>query len=84
MGDRGMSGPNWPAINPRAIADECSRAHIANVLIDAKLMIFEAVAALELAEAFMSGFEDDCTQDGIDEKLHRIRTTLAKAKGGDA
>jgi hypothetical protein len=39
------------------------------------------LAALDRAESFISGFEDDESQDGIDELLADIRAAIAKAKG---
>lgn len=39
------------------------------------------LAALRIAEDFMSGFEGDELQDGIDEKLATIRAAIAKAEG---
>jgi hypothetical protein len=41
----------------------------------------DLLAALDRAEAFIAGFEDDETQEGIAEMLAAIRTALAKAKG---
>jgi hypothetical protein len=41
------------------------------------------LAALERAEAFIAGFEDDDTQEGITEMLAAIRAALASAKGTD-
>lgn len=41
----------------------------------------EMLAALDRAEAFIAGFEDDETQDGITEMLAAIRAAIAKAKG---
>lgn len=41
-----------------------------------------AIAALELAESFMRGFEDDETQDGIKEKLATVRDAIKSLKGG--
>lgn len=35
--------------------------------------------ALSEAESFISGFEGDDTQDGVDELLHRIRSSIAAA-----
>ena len=43
------------------------------------------IQALELAEAFMSGFEDDECQEGMDWKLTTIRAALSKEKAdGDS
>ena len=39
------------------------------------------LAALDRAEAFIAGFEDDDTQEGVTEMLAAIRAALAKAKG---
>lgn len=38
------------------------------------------LAALRLAVSFMEGFEDDETQDGINERLATIRAAIAAAK----
>jgi hypothetical protein len=38
-------------------------------------------AALEIAEAFMSGFEDDEAKVGMEIKLAIMRSALAKARG---
>ena len=43
----------------------------------------DLLAALERAEAFIAGFEDDDTQEGITEMLAAIRAALASAKGTD-
>lgn len=37
--------------------------------------------ALELAESFMAGFEDDEVQEGINSQLATIRATIREAKG---
>lgn len=56
------------AFNPRATA-----------------MLFRAapdlLAALDQAESFIAGFEDDELQEGIDGMLAAIRAAIAKAKG---
>lgn len=41
----------------------------------------DLLAALDRAEAFISGFEDDDTQEGVTEMLAAIRAALANAKG---
>jgi hypothetical protein len=41
----------------------------------------DLLAALERAEGFISGFEDDNTQEGVTEMLAAIRAALADAKG---
>lgn len=41
----------------------------------------DVLSALKMAENFMSGFEGDELQDGIDEKLAQIRAAIAKAEG---
>ena len=41
----------------------------------------DLLAALERAEGFISGFEDDDTQAGVTEMLAAIRAALANAKG---
>lgn len=42
----------------------------------------ELLRMLIEAESFMSGFEGDEMQDGIDKKLADIRALIAKAEGG--
>jgi len=42
------------------------------------------LAALAIAEDFMSGFEDDETQEGMAAKLAQIRAAIAAAKGSAA
>lgn len=39
--------------------------------------------ALEMAEGFMSGFEDDEVQEGINDKLATIRAAIKLAKTGE-
>ena len=41
----------------------------------------DLLAALEGAEGFISGFEDDETQESIGQLLQTIRAAIAKAKG---
>jgi hypothetical protein len=41
----------------------------------------DLLAALRLAEGFMSGFEGDETQEGIDALLGTIRAAIASATG---
>lgn len=41
----------------------------------------DLLAALDKAEDFISGFEGDELQEGIDELLAEIRAAIAKAKG---
>ncbi|HQS59979.1 MAG: hypothetical protein B7Y56_03480 [Gallionellales bacterium 35-53-114] len=41
----------------------------------------ELLNALTTAEDFMSGFEGDAAQEGMDKKLAQIRTVIAKARG---
>ena len=43
----------------------------------------DMLAALIEAESFMAGFEGDELQDGIYEKLAKIRAAIAKATGSD-
>ena len=52
--------------------DEANRALIAAAP--------ELLEALTFAEQFMSGFEGDAAQDGIDAKLTTIRIALSKAR----
>jgi hypothetical protein len=40
----------------------------------------EMLAALELAERFMAGFEDDELQDGINDRLATLRAAIAAAR----
>lgn len=40
----------------------------------------DLLAALDRAEAFIAGFEDDETQEGVAEMLAAIRAAIAKAK----
>jgi len=40
----------------------------------------DLLAALDRAEAFIAGFEDDETQEGVTEMLAAIRAAIAKAK----
>jgi len=41
----------------------------------------EMLAALERAEAFIAGFEDDGMQEGVTDMLAAIRAAIARAKG---
>jgi len=41
----------------------------------------ELLAALEIAEGFISGFEGDELQEGVDWMLSTIRAAIAKAEG---
>jgi len=47
----------------------------------ARVSVSAMLAALDRAEAFISGFEDDNTQEGVTEMLAAIRAALANAKG---
>jgi hypothetical protein len=47
----------------------------------ARVSVAAVLAALERAEGFISGFEDDDTQEGVTEMLAAIRVAIAKAKG---
>jgi hypothetical protein len=47
----------------------------------ARVSVSDLLEALERAEGFISGFEDDETQEGVTEMLAAIRAALAKAKG---
>jgi hypothetical protein len=47
----------------------------------ARVSVSAVLEALERAEAFIDGFEDDDTQEGVGEMLAAIRVALAKAKG---
>lgn len=44
-------------------------------------LVTDVVEALEVAEGFMSGFEGDETQEGIDGMLTKIREAIKKAEG---
>jgi len=41
----------------------------------------DALDALEMAESFIAGFEDDDTQDDVNDRLAFIQETIAKLKG---
>ena len=47
----------------------------------ARVSVSAMLAALERAEGFISGFEDDDTQEGVTDMLAAIRVAIAKAKG---
>jgi hypothetical protein len=47
----------------------------------ARVSVSAMLAALDRAEAFISGFEDDDTQEGVTEMLAAIRAALANVKG---
>lgn len=47
----------------------------------ARVSVAAMLAALERAEGFISGFEDDDTQEGVTDMLAAIRVAIAKAKG---
>ena len=47
----------------------------------ARVSVSDLLEALERAEAFIDGFEDDDTQEGVKEMLAAIRAALANAKG---
>lgn len=47
----------------------------------ARMSVFAVLEALERAEAFIAGFEDDDTQEGVTDMLTAIRVAIAKAKG---
>ena len=47
----------------------------------ARVSVSAVLDALERAEAFIAGFEDDDTQEGVTEMLAAIRAVLARAKG---
>jgi hypothetical protein len=47
----------------------------------ARVSVSDLLEALERAEAFIDGFEDDDTQEGVTEMLAAIRAALANAKG---
>jgi hypothetical protein len=50
-------------------------------LLHVKRVNAELLAALEIAEAFMSGFEGDETQETIDEDLTAVRAAIKAARG---
>jgi hypothetical protein len=57
---------------------------VRNIAHDLAKRIFyveDLLAALDRAEAFISGFEDDDTQEGVTEMLAAIRAALVNAKG---
>jgi len=47
----------------------------------ARANVIAMLAALERAEGFISGFEDDDMQEGIGETLAAIRVAIARAEG---
>ena len=47
----------------------------------ARVSVSAVLEALDRAEAFIAGFEDDDTQEGVTDMLAAIRVALAKAKG---
>jgi len=47
----------------------------------ARATVNAMLAALERAEGFISGFEDDDTQEGIGEMLATVRAAIARAEG---
>jgi hypothetical protein len=47
----------------------------------ARASVVAMLAALERAEGFISGFEDDETQESIAETLAAIRAAIARAEG---
>lgn len=47
----------------------------------ARANVTAMLAALERAEGFISGFEDDDMQEGIGETLAAIRVAIARAEG---
>jgi hypothetical protein len=59
-------------------------AHIWPTVRDANLRLCSAAPdlfdALEYAESFISGFEGDEMQEGVDERLVQIRAALKKAR----
>jgi hypothetical protein len=57
---------------PEVIA-KCSQRHIQSVLEDAQRDIALMAEALAKAEGFIAGFEDDQTQDHIEELLAMVR-----------
>lgn len=65
--------------NVAVVYSRASRVGMANATLIAAAP--ELLAALELAESFMAGFEDDEVQEGINERLAAIRAVIAKARG---
>jgi hypothetical protein len=62
----------WEKMAPEVIA-KCSQRHIQSVLEDAQRDIALMAEALAKAEGFIAGFEDDQTQDHIEELLAMVR-----------
>lgn len=64
---------------------ECENDEISDDELFANAALIAAtpdlLEALDRAEAFISGFEDDDTQEGVTEMLAAIRVAIAKAKG---
>lgn len=63
-------------LEPLLAEDEANRALIASAP--------ELLEALTAAEEFISGFEDDQAQDGINEQLTAMRIVLSKARNAIA
>lgn len=61
---------------PRLVLDPYYQMKQAALMLATELM--EMTEALNIAERFMSGFEGDDIQRGIDEKLTIIRAAMAK------
>ena len=53
----------------------------ARELKDARGVVADMLAALKRAEMFISGFEDDETQDGVNDLLVAMRAVLNRTQG---
>ena len=76
------AGEDWRMI--LSVTSETGPLYIGEAIEpDARLIAAapDMLAALAIAEAFMSGFEDDEMQEGMAEKMAQIRAAIAKAGG---
>lgn len=71
---------NELVVEPVGDADELTVTFSENCLYSLRYINQTLTNALQIAEAFMSGFEDDQQQEGIAENLAAIRNALAEAK----
>ena len=71
----------WPTLKAEARAVWLDTGLTPSQLAEQRAELLEA---LEEAERFMAGFEGDELQDGIGERLSKMRAAIAKARGGAA